>query len=261
MEPAAMTKFLPVFAIALALPSIPLAALAAPRVINTCMTITDPGPYVVGRNLGAAGDCLVVAADNVSIDLDGFVLSGNGTGSGVVEQLAVGRKGVTVRNGVITGFLRAVYMGNSHGMAVDSINAHGNMSNAITVGDNATVTRNRVTGNNGVGILAGFRSLVTGNGVDDNSGSGIYAGIGANVTGNTVGHNGATGISVSEGALVSGNVSRNNSSYGISADCPSLVIGNTSTNNLAENLHAVGGACDPNSQACCVLGVNNMSMQ
>lgn len=236
------------------------ASAAAPRTLTNCTTITDPGAYVVGRNLSASGDCFVIAADFVNLDLDGFVIAGNGTGSAVVEQLAVGRKGVTVKNGVITGFLRAIFMGNSAGMTIEGVTATGNMSNAITVGDNATVTRNQVSSNAGTGLVLGFRSLASANNVSDNTGTGILANNGANITGNTIGHNGGSGISVAEGAVISNNVSRNNTSYGIVADCPSLVIGNTTSNNIGGNLQAIGGACDPNSQTCCVLGVNNMTL-
>ena len=54
---------------------------AAPKVLNNCQTIVEPGAYVVGKNIAASGDCFVIAADNVNLDFDGFVLTGNGTGS------------------------------------------------------------------------------------------------------------------------------------------------------------------------------------
>src|SRR5690349_12443222 len=93
-------------------------AQAAPKVLNNCQPITDPGAYVIGKNITAAGDCFVVAADNVNVDLDGFVLTGNGTGSAFVEQLAVGRKGLSIRNGVVTGFANGVFMLNSSAMVI-----------------------------------------------------------------------------------------------------------------------------------------------
>ena len=64
---------------------------AAPKVLNNCQAIVESGAYVIGKNITASGDCFVIAADNVNLDLDGFVLTGNGTGSAFVEQLAVGR--------------------------------------------------------------------------------------------------------------------------------------------------------------------------
>jgi hypothetical protein len=232
---------------------------AAPRTLNNCTTITESGAYVLGRNVAATGDCLVVAADFVNIDLDGFVLTGNGTGSGVTEQLAVGRRGVTVRNGVITGFQNGVALSHSNGLTIDSLQVTANAGAGITAGDQASITRSHVSFNINRGISVGFRAMISGNNVNDN-GIGIEAGSASNVTGNAIAHNTGTGVLGSEGMLVSNNTSRNNTGYGIALDCPGLVIGNTSTNNLAGNLYAFGGACDPNSQTCCVLGVNNMSL-
>ena len=48
--------------------------------INKCTTITKPGFYVLTRNLTATGDCLVVAANFVTIDLGGWVITGSGLG-------------------------------------------------------------------------------------------------------------------------------------------------------------------------------------
>ena len=88
-------------------------AVAAPRLVTNCMAITQPGSYIVFNNIQATGDCLVVQSDFVTIDLSGFAISGNGTGAGVVEHLAVGRRGITIRNGTITGFASAIQLGNS----------------------------------------------------------------------------------------------------------------------------------------------------
>jgi hypothetical protein len=56
-------------------------AMAGPEGIKNCRTISQPGAYVVERSLSAAGDCLVLAASNVSIDLGGFTIIGNGSPS------------------------------------------------------------------------------------------------------------------------------------------------------------------------------------
>jgi len=219
-------------------------AAAAPHVIGACMTITQPGSYVVSKNLAAAGgDCLVVASDFVTIDLDGFVISGANGGSGVVEQNAQPFRGITVRNGTITGFAQAILLQNSSGVTVERINATANAFNGIVVGDNSTVRDSVAIGNGNVGIALGQRALVTGNTSDDNGFSGILIGIGGNVLGNTTGHNKGSGISTSEGANVVNNVSRNNSVDGIFMDCPSAAIANTTSNNLGQNLHLISGAC------------------
>lgn len=240
--------------------ALPLGALAAPKNINGCTAITEPGSYVVARNLAATGDCLVIQADFVTVDLDGFVISGNGTGAGIAEFLATGRRGITVRNGVITGFQGAVVLSHSSGVTVERINATANAFDAIVAGDMASAIRNTVVGNGGMGLRLGQRALATGNTVNENVGNGILVDIGGNVAGNTVGRNQAAGIVALEGALVANNVSRNNGSNGIVVDCPSAVIANTTSNNLGDNLHLIGGACDPSSQACCVVSDHNSTL-
>lgn len=237
-------------------------AFAAPRNVNNCTTINEPGAYIVTRNINASGDCLVIAADFVNLDLDGFVISGNGTGAGISQTLVTigqGRRGMVVRNGTITGFQFGVSLNLSSGARVEAMNVTGNAFHGLWLGDQAAAVKNTVTHNGGTGIVMSQRGLAEGNVVSDNAG-GITAGSGGNVTRNTVGHNTGVGIFVTAGGLVSNNVSRNNTGNGITADCPSLVIGNTSSNNLGDNLHVIGGACDPTSVTCCVRSVDNMTL-
>src|SRR5437899_4572911 len=71
--------------------------------ISACVTITTPGSYILTRNLVAAGDCLVVAADFVTIDLAGHMIRGNRTGIGIQDSGL--RKGIAIHDGTITNFL------------------------------------------------------------------------------------------------------------------------------------------------------------
>jgi Right handed beta helix region len=244
-----------------ALSAAPLSeALALPRLFVACGVITAPGTYIALANINATGDCLVVQSDFVTIDLGGYVITGNGTGSGIVESQAVGRRGITVRNGFVTNFQNGIALSNSSGVRVENMNVTGNLSQGINLGGMSTALRNTVAFNGGTGIALGQRGLAEGNNVSENIGSGISVDLGGNVTGNTVGRNQASGILASEGALVSGNVSRNNGGNGITVDCPAAVIGNTSSNNLGANLHVIGNACDPNEPTCCVQAAHNSTM-
>jgi len=219
-------------------------AFAAPLVITACTTLTQPGSYVVGNNLTAAGsDCLVVANDFITIDLNGFLVSGGKAGSGVTALRNAAFRGTTVRNGTITGFVQAILLANSVGVTVERINAVANSGDAIVAGNNATVRDSVAVGNGGSGIRVGQTALVTGSNSDENGFDGILVGIGGNVVGNTVGRNKGTGISTVEGANVINNVSRNNGVDGIFMDCPSAAIANTTSNNLGQNLHILSGAC------------------
>ncbi len=219
---------------------------AAPKVLSNCQTIIDPGAYIVGKNVAASGDCFVIAADNVNLDLDGFVLTGNGTGSAFVEQLAVGRKGLNLHNGVVTGFANGIFMLNSTAMVIDRMQFTNNSSSGVHAGDAVTVTNSQVLDNNGSGIVLGQRASVSGCTVNNNAGTGISLNIGSTATGNAVGRNGGTGIFMAEGGLVANSVSRNNQQYGVLMDCPGTVVSSTVSNNLAFNIAQPGGSgsCD-----------------
>jgi hypothetical protein len=104
------------FAIALALWAISLAPWIGARAqdnpeegpiqIEKCQTISKPGSYKLVRNLTTTGDCLVITASFVTIDLAGFTISGPGGDNFARGILAdtLGITGTTVRNGSISGF-------------------------------------------------------------------------------------------------------------------------------------------------------------
>lgn len=203
----------------------PAVLLAAPQVISSCQTIAQPGSYVLNKNLTAAGDCIVIASHFVTLDLAGFVVSGNGTGMGIQETVSVpfpGYHGVVVRNGAVTNFSDGLHFLNSVGVTVDHVNASFNTNN---------------------GVQLTQRAVVTGSRADENGGAGIMVGIGSSLGGNTVGHNHGSGIVADEGAIIVNNEARNNGQDGIFMDCPGAAIANTAGNNLGTNLLPLNGSC------------------
>jgi hypothetical protein len=231
------------------------ASIAAPKVLSTCTTITDAGAYVMGKNISATGDCFVIAADNVNFDLDGFVLSGNGTGSGFVEQLAVGRKGLSIRNGVVTGFANGLFMLNSSAMVIDRMQFTNNSSIGVQAGDTVTVSNSQVL-DNGYGMSLGQRAAVTNCTVNNNAGTGIALNIGSTATGNAVGRNGGSGIFMQEGGLVANTISRNNGLDGVTMDCPGTIVASTVSNNIRFNVTqpGLGSQCNEGGTCCLVIG-------
>jgi parallel beta-helix repeat protein len=68
---------------------------------------------VLSEDLYSSGDCLLIGADNITLDCAGHGITGDGTGIGVY---AIGRNGITVRNCRVEKFnygLRASYSGSS----------------------------------------------------------------------------------------------------------------------------------------------------
>ena len=178
---------------------------SGPTQIKSCGTLSEPGSYVVVQNLTATGDCLVIAADFVTIDLGGFTLTGNGTGEGITDQFG-GHVGVVVRNGTVTNFVFGVRIATGSRLTIEGIRAVSNIGLGMSIGMNSIVKGNTVSGNGSIGISADTGSIVTGNIASDN---------------------GDDGIAVESGSTVSGNTSTNNTVYGIDVVCPSNVIGNT----------------------------------
>ena len=78
--------------------------------IRRCETINQSGSYILVRNLTATGNCLTINTSYVTIDLNGFLISGAaGVGTGIlgVAQTS-GFEGIAVRNGSISGFATGV---------------------------------------------------------------------------------------------------------------------------------------------------------
>ena len=81
------------------------------------------------KNLKATGDCLVITAQGVTIDLGGFALGGDGTGTAIIGPKAqtetIPQARTVVRNGDISNFARATDLsGTVEGLRVTS-NAEG----------------------------------------------------------------------------------------------------------------------------------------
>jgi len=179
------------------------AAAARPAKITKCGTLSAPGSYQVTKNLEAAGDCLVVAADFVTIDLGGFVVSGNGTGEGITDK-DVKRSGVALRNGTIRRFALGVALSTTADCQVEKVRVLDNVDGGISVGANAVITGNVASRNGGDGIAIGSNSLASGNSSSSN----------------------VTGFDVSPNSLVSANTASANSTIGMIVSCPSHLIGN-----------------------------------
>ena len=82
-----------------------------PIEIDKCQTISQPGSYKLVNNLtfaGTTGTCLSITANFVTIDLAGFTISGTCLAASPAIRTAVeagnDTKGITVRNGSISGF-------------------------------------------------------------------------------------------------------------------------------------------------------------
>ena len=199
----------------------------APTKIRRCQRIDQPGSYKLVDNLHATGDCLVITTEGVTIDLAGFAMTGDGTGtaikgvqapSGTIPQLRT-----VVRNGDISAFAQATNLsGIVEGLRITSNH------NGILVGV-GIVRGNAVQFNASVGIELAD-GIVMDNVVVANQ-TGISVQEAAVITGNAVQGN-QIGIDVTgTGSTLIGNIVDGNSKIGLRVSCPSNVIHNTAVGN------------------------------
>ena len=202
--------------------------------------ITQPGSYYLTGNLSTAlaVDGISIDAKNVTIDLNGFRMTGFGAGLVAIKMTnaSVNTQTMVVKNGVIDGFataiggvsssvnaasienvhiqggdgiqLREANNARIHGCVLqDSVVTSGilNVFGAISAGRGAVVTECRVaaaTGSvYGVAIYAYENGVVRDSTVTDTGVSGIFCGPHGTVSNCAVTGTGSTGISVSTGVV------------------------------------------------------------
>lgn len=179
------------------------------------VTLSAAGSYRLTGNLEVDTldtTAIAVDADDVSIDLNGFVIRNRtpcrpdcgAAGSGVGVD-ASGRENLAVSNGTIIG------MGNA----------------AVLSGDDSQVSRLRVIGNGGAGIVVGDRGSVRDSTVDGAGGVGIQTGSNGGVFASAVAGTGSQGIRMGQGSTVAGSRIQNAGGNGIEIDGKrGSVIGN-----------------------------------
>jgi hypothetical protein len=135
---------------------------------------------VLDSNVGPCSKGLVIAANNITLDLNGFTLSGTPVGEGAPGILLDGVTGVTVKNGTVTQFDAGVSIEFGSGNTVTGIRALDNRSVNSVYGDGVTIYRsnsNRITNNqvrnngpyDGIGVIRGAFNVIDSNQITDNN--------------------------------------------------------------------------------------------
>jgi len=205
-------------------------------------TISRPGSYFLTGNLtvGKKGS-IDVKADNVTLDLNGFSIIGDGS---KVNGISLdGTHNVTVQNGTIRGFGAAgIFATSGDGHRMLQIRAINNGSGGIFVFASGTlISECMAWGNSSVGIATGSNSIIRSSIARNNQGNGISAETGSAVIGNSVyGNKGEYGISAG-GSTVRENNVNDNADTGIFAGSSTL-IGNTVSGNGGWGIQALDGS-------------------
>jgi len=189
--------------IALLIALLSLLALASPSAVRAAQgydnctgfittlpaTISTQGVYCLKQNLGtslSSGRAISVNVNNVTIDCNGFALSGTaGVGTTTGGIYASGRSNVTVRHCAISGFYYAVFFtgasGSGHVVEDNRFDAN-TVYGADVEGDGSVIRRNLVN-NTGLSSNTAFAKALTGRGsvdIIDNTVAGVSTASGSN---------------------------------------------------------------------------------
>jgi hypothetical protein len=206
-------------------------------------TISAQGSYYLTANLVATGSGagITIAADNVTLDLNGFALIGGGSGTVAGVNVPAPQKNICVRNGTVRGWtsggVRCDNASNSFFEKLRVSNNTGDTSGSALIAGAGSTIRDCVAADNpGInGIYAiNFCTVIgctatgngIGNGVPGMIRAGIVTGSGCTVANCTAnGHTDNFGIYVYDGCNVYGCSVRGNGA-GIATHSGCLVLGN-----------------------------------
>src|SRR5260370_4736839 len=115
--------------------------------VSACGTLSTPATnYFLTQNLTATGNCLVIAADNVGIDLKGKTITGNGSGSGITDG-GFAHPFAIIANGKIRNFKNGVDLVISGEAIVSNLDSSKNTGDGIFISECCN-TLNSFTANN-----------------------------------------------------------------------------------------------------------------
>jgi parallel beta-helix repeat protein len=234
-------------------------------------TITKPGSYVLTSDIRDCIPCddlptdgIIIAASDVTLDLNGFAVVGAPLNSlsGIVVQS--GHSNIVIKNGVVRDWgIHGIDASAAQSCHVEGLRVSDNAGSGILVGTGGIVDASTASDNDGQGIVAAPGSVInactaTGNGQDGlvavptavpsgstiasssaraNGGSGILAGDGTTINGCSASQNGGHGISTGLGCTIRSNTATTNAGNGIHT-FDSLVQGNTASFNSGSNINA-----------------------
>ena len=160
-------------------------------------SITSSGSYYLTQTLLGSGDGIIVFADDVTIDLNGFTIQGNSGSDGI--GLSGTRRNIVVSNGVVKQWQRGIDFQACIRCRVEDVNIDGAQDSGIYL-DSESIVRNVIStgANAGTGIfISGHDNRLIDTVASDNSIGVSVVGSRNYLSGITAMHNTANGIRIS----------------------------------------------------------------
>lgn len=173
----------------------------------------DNVTYTLTANINSPGDGIIVERENITIDGDQYAVQGLGTSNGIN---VTGRSNVTVKNTLISNFVRGIYLDDTNRTTVSgNVIANNDYGIKFSSSFNVSIRGNDITATSEYGIWLGSSSNVSisGNNITANNSYGIYL---ASSSNNSISGNNMTNNSggVPSGGIVLIYSSNNNSIFG-----------------------------------------------
>jgi hypothetical protein len=217
------------------------------------VTISLSGSYRLASNLVVPNEnttAITITADNVSLDLNGFMIQGPTVCNAVAHTCAPTGTGdgIDFRNR----FAITIVNGSIKGMGHDGLNGE---VTTFLQGRVARVERVSAISNGGAGILSGVGGIIVGSIAFNNGSEGILCGAACIIKDNHSINNGTYGILTGSGSNVSGNTAGQNAWYGLSANLDTGYTNNIFDANSLGNITG-GTSLGPNLCADIATGTH-----
>jgi hypothetical protein len=226
--------------------------------------ITQSGSYYLTEDIvsTAAGETgILISADNVTLDLNGFTLIGADGGGGAGIAVNGTHINLAIRNGTIRDWGGdGIDLDKSANVQIEGLRISNNNGAGLRGGSAARVTGCNAYANAGDGFVVGNESSVIGNLSQFNARSGIHvAGRNNYIDGNHCGNNNIGIEVVGNANLIVRNVVRPNNTADFSVAAGNdygQIIANPGANFVATNPWANFATCPPPQTACSGLCVD-----
>ena len=208
--------------------------------------IAQSGSYYLTSNLTAiAGeDGITVNADDVTIDLNGFTLTGSGATSGHGIFQADTLRNLRVHNGKVVQW-RGADKGGVYALGknnqIDHIQAATN-TYGIRSSLGARISDCSAYNNSLYGIYSSYDATVSGCSARANGADGIFTGWGSTISGCSARANGADGIQTGNGSTISDCSAYQNTVDGIYALTGATISGCSTRANVDDGIHVGDGS-------------------
>ena len=230
-------------------PRIEINAVNTPGDADSNFRIAQPGSYYLSANVtGVSGrHGIEIAANDVTLDLNGFALNGvAGSLGGVTVTASV--TALTVSNGTVRGWGQSgIGAANARASIFEDLRVLSNGLGGLFTGDNATVVRCTARSNTGHGFAVGSGSVIAHCTASTNTDRGISAGgFGCSVSQCTANSNTGAGIFANRGSTVADCAARANGGDGIRLAGTCHAINNTANGNGTVDgagIHVTGTEC------------------